>query len=425
MLPAFRYARRMDGTQIFEELLNLSPPWRVEDVSLEIRQGPNGTVVVVVGLANTDPLACPECGTLCDRYDTRSRRWRHLDTMEFETLIVAEVPRVRCAEHGVHQIRVPWAEDRSRFTAKFEVCVIDWLLAASISAVARAFNLSWDQVAGIQARAVRRGLDRRSLQPPRGIGVDETAFQRRHEYVTVVNDLAGKVLYVADDRTRESLSGFYEALGEAGTGQIETVSMDMWAPYIRATQDHAPEADIVFDKFHVAKHLGDAVDKVRRQEHRTLMSQGDNRLLRTKYHWLRNPSTMSVAQWSSFKDLRTSQLKVARAWAIKEMAMSSWGYVKKGWAERAWLRWYSWAIRSRLEPIKRVARMIKRHWDGVMNAATSDVTNARAEGINSRIQWVKRMACGFRNRERFRNAIYFHLGGLSLYPESALNHTKS
>ena len=106
--------------------------------------------------------------------------------------------------------------------------------------------------------------------------------------------------------------------------------------------------------------------------------------------------------------------------------MLLWGYVRRGWAQRMWERWYQWAIRSRLEPIKRVARMIKRHWDGVINAATTNVTNARAEAINSRIQWVKRMACGYRNRENFRNAIYFHLGGLDLYPEPLKSaHTKA
>jgi len=124
---------------------------------------------------------------------------------------------------------------------------------------------------------------------------------------------------------------------------------------------------------------------------------------------------MSAAQRREFAPLRDSRLKVARAWEIEEAAMLLWGYVRRGWAERMWERWYQWAIRSRLEPIKKVARMIKRHWGGVMNTATTNVTNARAEALNSRIQWVKRMACGYRNRENFRNAIYFHLRGLDLY----------
>ncbi len=106
--------------------------------------------------------------------------------------------------------------------------------------------------------------------------------------------------------------------------------------------------------------------------------------------------------------------------------MMLWGYVRRGWAERAWKSWYDWAIRSRLKPIKRVARLIQYYWDGVINAATRDVTNARSEGLNSKIQWIKRMACGYRNRQRFHNAIYFHLGDLDLYPNSLnATHTKA
>jgi transposase len=343
--------------------------------------------------------------------------------------VIARVPRVDCPEHGVVQVAVPWAEAASRFTARFEALVIDWLLEASFAAVARQLQLSWDEVAGIQERAVRRGLARRRREPPKRIGVDETSFQKRHEYVTTVNDLdAGVVLYVADDRKQESLDAFYEELGEEGCAGLEAVVMDMWAPYIASTREHVPEAErkIVFDKFHVAKHLGDAVDQVRRQENRELRAEGDDRLVKSRYLWLQNPDRMSLRQWRDFQPLRSSRLRVARAWAIKESAMLLWGYVKRGWAERLWRRWYSWAIRSRLEPVKRVARMILKHWEGVLNAATADVTNALSEGINSKIQWIKRMACGFRNRERFRNAIYFHLGGLDLYPEALRStHTKA
>ena len=156
------------------------------------------------------------------------------------------------------------------------------------------------------------------------------------------------------------------------------------------------------------------------------MKRGDGTLKGTRYRWLINPKNMSRRQWISFEYLRTSTLKVARAWAIKESAMALWGYKKRGWAERAWKIWYGWAIRSRLEPIKQVARMIKRHWQGVINATIADVTNAASESINSRIQKVKRMAHGFRNRKRFQDAIYFHLGGLDLYPDGLISaHTKA
>jgi transposase len=417
----------MQDRALYARLLGIERPWRVTEV--ELRLDEEQAVVVSVALERGAALQCPKCRDECARYDSRERRWRHLDTMQYRTLLVAEVPRVQCDEHGVAQVAVPWSEPWSRFTALFEALVIDWLKEASFSAVARQLSLSWDQVAGIQDRAVRRGLARREKQCPRRIGVDETAFRRRFEYITLVNDLdRDRVLWIGDDRKKQTLSVFYAALGEPGCAALESIAMDMWGPYIASTREHVPDADsrIVFDKFHIAQHLGRAVDEVRRAENRELVAQGDDRLKKTRYLWLTNPDRMSSQRWQRFAALRNSTLRVARAWAIKESAMMLWGYARRGWAERAWKSWYSWAIRSRLKPIKRVARLIKFYWDGVMNAATRDVTNARSEGMNSKIQWIKRMACGYRNRQRFHNAIYFHLGGLDLYPNAlSPTHTKA
>jgi transposase len=404
--------------------LGLRAPWQVRDVDLALGEG---EVRIFVEVEDGAKLTCPTCGKTSPGYDARERRWRHLDTMQYRTIVIGRVPRVECSEHGVAQVAVPWAEPSSRFTALFEALAIDWLLEASFSAVARQLRLSWDEVAGIQDRAVQRGLARRRHRQPRRIGVDETSFQKRHEYVTTVNDLdAEVVLYVADDRKQAALDGFYAGLGAEGCSELKTVVMDMWPAYIASTREHVPDADrkIVFDKFHVATHLGDAVDRVRRRENRELRAAGDDRLVGTKYLWLWKPKRMSATQRLRFAPLRDSRLRVARAWAIKEAAMMLWGYRSRRWAVRLWKQWCGWALRSRLEPIQNVARMIQRHWDGVINAATTNVTNARSEGLNSKIQWIKRMACGYRNRERFRNAIYFHLGGLDLYPRS-LTHTEA
>ncbi len=410
----------------YGQLIGLRPPWQVSQV--EVSHSDQEVRIFVVRAARPR-LRCPECDRPCGGYDTRERRWRHLDTMQYRTFVIAEVPRVQCEKHGIRQVAVPWSDPGSRFTALFEALVIDWLREANVLAIARRLRLSWDQVAGIQARAVRRGLARRESKPPMQIGVDETSFQKRHEYVTVVHDIDREVVvHVADDRKQEALEAYFEGLGPKACAALERIAMDMWAPYIAATRAQVPDADakIVFDKFHIAKHLGDAVDQVRRRENRELASEGNERLKHTKYLWLRNPDRIGAKQWREFAPLRDSRLKVARAWAIKEAAMLLWGYLRRGWAERMWERWYRWAIRSRLEPIKRVARMIKRHWQGVINAATTDITNARAEALNSRIQWVKRMACGFRNRDNFRHAIYFHLGGLDLYPEALKSaHSKA
>ena len=201
---------------------------------------------------------------------------------------------------------------------------------------------------------------------------------------------------------------------------IESVSMDMWPAFINATLEMVPgaESKIAFDKFHVAKYLGEAVDKVRREEHRKLMKAGKADLKGTKYDWLSNPKNMTRRQKQRFKALRDSTLKTARAWAIKELAMSLWGYVSKTWARKGWARWLSWAVRCRLEPMKKVAKTIKKHLWGILNAIVLKVSNGPAEGINSRIKAIKVRSHGFRNKERFANAIYFHLGGLDLYPEA-------
>lgn len=158
---------------------------------------------------------------------------------------------------------------------------------------------------------------------------------------------------------------------------------------------------------------------VRKQEHRELSGQGDQRLKRTKYLWLQRLRNMTPARRREFKELRCSSLRSARAWAIKDTAMRLWDYRDPKIAEQRWRRLLGWMSRCRLEPMKQVGRTLCNYFKGVLNAVVLGVTNALAEGVNSRIQWIKRMACGFRNRERFKNAIYFHLGGLDLYPGTA------
>jgi len=416
----------MRDKDLYQQILGIERPWAVTHVDLNRAAQ---EVVVKVSRDQRVALKCPVCAKRASGYDQRVRRWRHLDTCQFKTILEAEVPRVQCKEHGVHQDSVPWAEEGSRFTALFEALVIDWLHEASVSGVASQVRLSWHEVSGIQERAVSRGLARRAQIKATRIGVDETSFQKRHEYVTVVVDQdESTVIHVADDRDKAALEGFYKELGTDGCAAIESVAMDMWPAYIGATREYVSDADerISFDRFHVAQHLGDAVDKVRRRENKELLALGDDQLKGTRYSWLTNPENMDpVVAWE-FSELRDSSLKVARAWAIKEAARPLWKYVSRTWARKAWLRWYGWAIRSRLEPVKKVARMVKRHLEGILTAVVAGVTNAASESINGTIQQLKRRANGYRNRERFRMAIYFHLGGLDMYPRSLRStHTKA
>jgi len=411
--------------KFYATILGIEAPWHVTAVELKERAE---EVHVTVALGASARRVCPTCARVCPGYDTRRRSWRHLDTCQFKTILWADVPRVECAEHGVVQIEVPWAERGSGFTALMEALIIDWLQEANISAVARRMRLSWHEIDGVRERAVRRGLARRKLRSIACIGVDETSFQKRHEYVTVVSDLErGCVLHVADDRKTGSLDEFWALLTPRQLSKIRAAAMDMCAAYVRSTREHLPNADekICFDRFHVAKTLGDAVNTVRKEEIRELTANGEYAPRGTKYVFAQNPENMPPWRRAQFELLKDSSLKAARAWRIKDAARWLWTYTTRGWALRGWKQWIGWAVRSHLEPMKRAAHTVRDHLWGIVNAVVLRVTNAGAESLNAKIQWIKKQACGFRNRERFKAAIYFHLGGLDLYPATISTHTRA
>jgi len=407
----------MRDKNLYTQILNIRQPWEVTDVLLDKDAR---AIIVHVELTKKGVGICPKCGKACPVYDHKPKRWRHLDTCQYKTMIEINITRVNCEEHGVLMTQVPWAEDGSKYTALFEALIIDWLHEASISAIAEQFDLSWSAVDGIMQRAVSRGLARRKELKLDHIGIDETSFQKRHEYVTVVTDgIDPKVLYVADGRKAECLDEFFDSLTVEQKEQIRVISMDMWDAYIKAVNKHIPDSEmkIAFDKFHIAKYLCDAVNKVRNKENHLLMQEGRTELKGTKFQWLTNPVNMSRDERKNFRSLVKSNLKTARAWLMKETAMNIWRYVQPGRVYEYLVEWISWAMHSRLEPMKKVARMFKKYIWGIINAILCKVNNGHAESINSKIQKIKRQSCGFRNRERFRNAIYFHLGDLSLYPE--------
>jgi transposase len=404
---------------LYAAVLGLKAPWRVERVETHLDAG---EVHVWVALPQKERWVCPECQAGAPIHDHQDRSWRHLDTCQFHTIVHARVPRLNCPTHGIRQLKVPWAEPGSQFTAMFEALAIDWLQQASVTAVSKHLRISWDEASGIMERAVRRGLERREAEVIKHVGVDETSFAKRQAYVTVVADLErSRVLYVADDRSQAALDGYWASQSHEHLLAIEAVAMDMCAPYIQSVMLNVPFADekLVFDKFHIAQNLNQAVDQVRRTEHRRLSAEGDTVLKGTKFDWLRHPSSFTRAAGEAFDALRERVHRVARAWELKEAAMAIFDLRAPWAARRNFERWFAWAIRSQLEPIKRVARTLKRYWDQIENYFRHRITNAGLEAINTKIQGVKRRSRGFRSRERFKMAIYFHCGGLDLYPASA------
>jgi len=397
-------------------LLGLVPPWCVGSVDLQMDQK---RVVIEVHWPDDHSISCPDCGTECRMKDHRDeRRWRHLDTMRFETIITCRVPRSDCPEHGVKTIKVPWASPHSRFTLMFERFAIEVLYGArSITQATALLGLSWDQAQAIQERAVERGISRRKLEDIKYVGIDEKNFGRGHDYVSVMSDIAkGCVLNVVPERTKEATEALWETIPEAHRGSIRAVAMDMWEAFMNVTNEKASKADIVHDKFHVAKYLGEAVDKVRKQENRELLEQGKDVLKGTKFLWLRNPKNWSENQKTHFESFRDEQLKVSRAWAIRQSFNGFWEYWYRKSAEKYFRQWYYWATHSRLAPIIEVAKTLNRHLAGMLNYCKHRITNAVAEGLNSKIQSLKANARGFRNFEHYRISILFHCGKLDVYP---------
>jgi transposase len=409
----------MDDRTLYATILGITPPWDVARVELDDTAK---AVHVWIEERPGTTFPCPECQTVSPLHDHVERSWRHLDTCQYETRLHARVPRVDCAEHGVKTVPVPWATAHSRFTVLFERLAIAWLKEATPAAVARRLGLTWEEANGIVERAVQRGLARRPSMAGRRLGIDEHSYLKHFQFVTMVVDLDEQtVLHVADDRSAETLAAYFESLSIDERLAIEAIAMDMWDPYRRTVRDYVPDGDtkIVFDKFHVMRHVMEAMDQVRRREQRELRARGDRRLTGTKFLWLKTTvgrHDFTAASRRQFRQLRESTLKSARAWAMKEAFRHIWAYQSIPAARAFFDRWQAWAIRSRLKPMIHVAGIIRRHLENILNYLVHRITNAVTEGLNAKIQWIKYSSRGFRNRERFKLAIYFHCGGLDLDP---------
>jgi transposase len=339
----------------YAQLLGLDDSWRVETVDLRLEERRVEIRLLHVGSG----VSCPECGGACGLADhAEERRWRHLDTMQFTTELVARLPRSRCPDHGVKTVVPPWAGKHSRFTLLFEAFAIEVLQACrTVNAAAALLGLSWDAVQSIMDRAVARGLERREATRMPHLGIDEKSFGKGHDYITVLTDIDGsRVVDVAPERTQVA---------------AETV----------------------------------------------LQTEDDDRLKGTRQLWLFNKSNLSSQQRRRFDAIRHSGLKTARAWAIKEEFRWFWQHVYSTSAEEFFDQWYAWGVRCRLRPMVRVAKMLKRHLPNLLSYFLYRITNATSEGFKSVVQALKYAARGFRSFGNYRNRILFYCGRIDLRPQ--------
>jgi len=410
----------MNDVELYQAVLGIELPWKVAEVKLDLA---DGRVDVYVEHGRGERFACPECGTMCPVYDhSAERTWRHLDTCQYRTLLHASPPRVKCSKHGVHQAALPWADKKTQFTMLFERFAIDVMQATDVSHASRILRMTWDEAWSIQRRAVRRGQARRAREgkAPTRVGVDEKSPGRGQAFFTIVSNLETKTVeWIGDGHGAATLDKYWETQSVEALEEVEVVAMDMGLAYFASTLRKVPDAvkKIVFDRFHVMKAATKAVDQVRRNENASITRQGEKSpLAKTRYMWLYSEENLPERYEASFSELKNSELRTAKAWAMKELLRRLWAYDYKPAAGRFLNSFIRSAKAMGAGPVRKLGEMLSSHRENILTYIDHKVTSASCEGLNSAIQAIKARGRGYRNRSNFKTAIYFNLGGLDLYP---------
>jgi transposase len=366
-------------------------------------------------------LRCGLCRQRCRKVHSvrQQREWRDLSMRKLPLKLRYRPRRVECPRCGVRVEEFPWAEPWARVTTALSNAVARLARELSWQGTAREYGLNWKTVAGIVKRAVQYGLRNRKRPPVHAIGIDEVSRRKGQVYLTVVYDLERRVLlWVGDGRTEEAVQTFFtEEMGRRRCGTLRVVCMDMWAPYIKLVREHARNAQILFDRFHIVKHLNEAVDEVRRALMRTLSLKERATFKGTRWLLLKNPWNLSPRQQDRLSTLVRWNTPLVRAWYLKESFQLFWTYKQPWRAERHLRKWMSSAMRSRLEPFKKFVRLLRSHLDGILPWTKLRLSNGAVEGMNNKIKSISHRSFGFRGAENFIAAIYHCCARLPLPAE--------
>jgi transposase len=400
----------MRDTDLMQLALGLVPPWQVKACVFDADKR---RLDIEIDFARGGRFPCPACGKPeCPVHDTARQEWRHLDFFQHQAFLHARTPRITCPDCGVKQIAVPWARPGSGFTLLFEALAMTPMTAMPVAAAARLMGEHDTRLWRILHHWVGQARERADYAQVKRVAIDETAARRGHDYITLFVDIdKRRVLYVADGRDAGTVAEFADDL-EAHNGdasRIKEVCIDMSAAFIKGVADNLTEAEITFDKFHAVKLVNDALDKVRRAE-----SRERPELKRSRYLWLENEPNLSAEQAAQLGSLASTNLKTARAYRLRLAFQDIYAQPSRGWGELFLDRWYSWARRCRLEPMKQVALTVDRHRDGILRWFDSAIANGLIEGINSLVQAAKAKARGYRSTRTLKAITYLVAGKLDL-----------
>lgn len=397
----------MDQNALFAAALGLTPPWQVRSVSFDLAQK---RLDITIGFPPGSEFVCPSCGSPhAKAYDTDAKEWRHLNFFQHEAWLRAQVPRVQCDRGcGVKRIDVPWARPGSGFTLLFEALVMTLAREMPVAAIAKLLSIQDTRIWRMLHHHVDDARGRVDMSDVQRVGLDETASRRGHNYISVFFDMdQGQLLFATSGKDKQTVSSFAKDL-QAHKGKpksILQVCSDMSAAFIAGVGEEFPQAEITFDRFHIMKIIGEAVDQVRREE-----AKSQPLLTNTRYIWLKNRDNLTAKQTETLASLQKHHLKTARAYQIRLSFQDFFQQPNRQQAEAFLNKWYFWATHSRLQPIIDAARTIKRHWQGVLNWQDSHLTTGLVEGFNSLLQAAKARAKGYRSDRNFITMAYL-LGG--------------
>ena len=402
----------MRVTTLLRSLLGLEGT-RVLDVSFD----EDGLVVDVAPTWRRG--RCSECGAPCPGYDRdRGRRWRHLDLAGMTLHLRYDTRRVDCPQCGVKGEQVPWAETSSWFTRPFEDHVGYLAQRCDKTTVADMMRVAWDTVGTIIQRVVARWQRPDALEGLTHIGVDELSYRRHHEYITVVVDhKRGHVVWAHPGKNADTLKAFFDELGTERCAKLEAVTIDMSGAYIKAVTECSPQAQIVFDRFHVQRLAQDAVDEVRRDEARAAVSDEERKQLKdTRWSLLKSVWNLSLFDVQRLSTLQRDNKRLYRAYLLKDALVRVLDCKTEAFARYKLEEWIRWARRSKLEPFKRIAATIRQHADGILAYVRSGLSNGRTEGLNGKARTITRRSFGFHSAHGLIALLKLCCSGIHLYP---------
>lgn len=362
---------------------------------------------------------CAGCGRACRRvYDHRDRSWRHLDILGLAVELRYRHRRVDCPSCGVTTELVPWAEHGCWFTRAFEEVTAYLAQRMDKTSVSAMMGISWPTVGNIIERVVKRLGPGNLLDGLTEIGIDELSYRRHHEYITVVTDhVRGRVVWAAPGKNAETVRQFFRELGAERAQKLEAVTIDMSKAYIGAVREMAPDARLVFDRFHVQRLAHDALDQVRREQVRELAGTEEAKALKkTRFALQKNPWNLTQPESEKLVELQRRNRRLYRAYLLKETLAAIFDGRQVNVARAKLTEWMGWAKRSQLEPFARVARTIGAHLEGVLAYVATGLSNGPAEGMNGKVRTITRRAYGFHGPWSLIALIFLCCSGLVLTP---------